>query len=262
MTMTTSRLLPAAALLLVAAPAFATTANFSWSGPVPAGLAVEIRNINGPIHAEASTNGKLEVVAVRSSKKHDPEVVKIEVFEAKGKLTFCTLYPPRQGKPDNTCDERGSTSHGSDADDVWVSYRVKVPAGVTLEAQTVNGDVEASGMRGPVDARTVNGGIRIATTSWAEATTVNGGVAVAMSARGWPDALDFRTVNGSIVLDLSDAPNADLRAETMHGDIDSEFPLQVQGKIRRNQVRGTLGSGGPELALATLNGSIELRRAR
>jgi hypothetical protein len=261
--MATTRFLGAPALaLLLAAPAFATTANFNWSGPVPAGLAVEIRNVNGPIHAEASTNGKLEVVAVRSSKKHDPETVTIQVFEARGKLTFCTLYPARSGKPENTCDERGNTYTGSDADEVWVSYRVKVPAGVTLEAQTVNGDVEATGMLGPVDAHTVNGGIRIATTSWAEASTVNGGVAVAMSAHGWPDGLDFRTVNGSIVVDFADAPNAELRAETMHGDIDSEFPLQVQGKVRRNMVRGTLGSGGPELALATLNGSIELRRAR
>jgi len=261
--MRTTSLLPGAALaLFLAAPAFAATANFEWSGPVPGGRVVAIRNINGPIHAEPAEGGKLELVAVRSSKKHDPEVVKIQVFEADGKLTFCTLYPARAGKPENTCDERGSTSHGSDADDVSVSYRVKVPAGVTLEAETVNGDVEATAMRGPVDARTVNGEIKIATSSWAQASTVNGGVAVAMAGHGWPDDLDFRTVNGSIVLELADPPNADLHAQTMHGGIDSEFPLQVTGKVGRNRVEGTLGAGGPDLGLATLNGSIELRHAR
>ena len=83
-----------------------------------------------------------------------------------------------------------------------------------------------------------------------------------MAGHGWPDDLDFRTVNGSIVLELADPPNADLHAQTMHGDIDSEFPLQVTGKMARNQVEGTLGAGGPELALATLNGSIELRHSR
>jgi len=261
--MKTTSLLPGAVLaLLFAAPALAATADFRWSRPIGSVRTVEIRNINGAIHAEASKDGTLEVIAIRRSEKNDPESVKINVFEVAGRLTFCTLYPSRPGSPPNTCDEHGNTSHSSSNSDVEVTYRVKVPAGVTLEANTVNGDVEATGMRGPVDARTVNGEIRIATSSWAEASTVNGGVAVAMAGHGWPDDLDFRTVNGSIVLEFADPPNADFHAETMHGDIDSEFPLQVTGKVRHNHVEGTLGAGGPDLALATLNGSIELRHAR
>jgi hypothetical protein len=184
------------------------------------------------------------VIAIRSSKKQDPESVTINVFEVNGRVTFCTLYPSRPGDPPNTCDERGNTSHSSSNSDVEVSYRVKVPAGVTLEARTVNGDVEASGNARPGGSSTVNGEIRIATTSWAEASTVNGGVAVAMSASGWPDGLDFRTVNGSIVLDFSGAPNADLRAETMHGEIDSEFPLQVQGRCGGTGCRGDSARAG------------------
>ena len=50
--------------------------------------------------------------------------------------------------------------------------------------------------------------------------------------------------------------------ELLAGDIDSDFPMQVTGKVARNHVEGTLGTGGPELALATLNGSIELRHSR
>jgi hypothetical protein len=259
MTKTTTSLL----LLALAGPAFAASSDFRWSGPVAAGRTVEIRNINGGIKAEAATNGTLEVVATRYSKKHDPESVKIEVFEGKdGTLTFCTLYPSRAGYPENTCDARGNTSHSNSDSDVQVDYTVRVPAGVTLEAKTVNGNVKAIAMKGPVDARTVNGEIRVTTSSWAEAATVNGGVAVEMAAKGWPDDLEFRSVNGSILLDLVGAPNASLRAETMHGDIDSEFPLEVSGKIRKNRISGTLGSGGKELAMTTLNGSIELRRAR
>jgi hypothetical protein len=247
--------------LFLATPAFATVnSDFHWAGTVERGRTVEIRNINGAIHAEPSKDGTLEVTAIRSSRKYDPASVKIEVFEVDGKLTFCSLYPSKAGSPPNTCDERGNTSHSSSSSDVEVSYRIRVPAGVTLEARTVNGDVVARNLEGPVDARTVNGEIKVATASWAQATTVNGSVAVAMAGRGWPDDLDFRTVNGDIVLDFADAPNADLRAETLHGDIDSDFPLKSVGKIRRNRVRATLGSGGPELALATLNGSIELRR--
>jgi hypothetical protein len=260
MTMKTSSLLGLA--LLLATPAFAAVnSDFHWAGTLARGKTVEIRNINGAIHAEPSTNGKLEVTAIRSSRKYDPASVTIEVFESGGRLTFCSLYPSRPGYPENTCDEHGYTSHGSESD-VQVDYTVKVPAGVALEAHTVNGDVKAIAMKGPVEAQTVNGEIRVTTSSWAEATTVNGGVAVEMAGKGWPEDLEFRSVNGSIVLDLIGSPNASLRAETMHGDIDSEFPLEVSGKIRKNRISGTLGSGGRELALQTLNGSIELRKAR
>jgi hypothetical protein len=261
MTKKTTTTISALALLLATSAGASTTDEFRWSGPVAAGKTVEIRNINGAIHAEASTNGALEVVAIKSSRHQDPSAVKIQVFEAKdGTLTFCTLYPSRAGSPENTCDERGTTNHGSTSD-VEVDYRVRVPKGVTFEARTVNGDVKAVALKGPVDAKTVNGEIRVTTSSWAKAATVNGSVAVEMAGKDWPEDLEFKSVNGSIVLDLTEAPNAALRAETMHGAIDSEFPLEVSGTIRRNKLVGTLGAGGKELALATLNGSIELRRA-
>lgn len=256
--METTRLLVLA--LLLAVPAGATTnSDYRWEGPVTGKRVIEIRNINGPIHAVPSKDGRLEVVAIRTSRHYDPAEVKIESFVDGDHLVFCSVYPAKAGNPENTCDSRGS--HNSSTSDVQVEYRVKVPAGVRFDAHTVNGDVDVDGLAGPVDAKTVNGEIKVSTASWAEAATVNGSVNVAMSGRGWPDALDFKTVNGDIVLNLEGAPDADLVAETMHGAIDSEFPLEVTGRVRRNRLAGTLGKGGTDLALATLNGSIELRRA-
>ena len=262
--MTTKTISAALVALALAAGSVgaATVTEFHWNGPIARGRTVEIRNINGSIKAEAATGGTLEVLAVKSAKKGgDPDKVKLEVFEHDGTITFCALYPAKDGYPPNTCDEHGNTSHVSDLDNVTVDFRVRVPAGVKLEARTVNGDVRASGMTAPVTATSVNGQIRVVTTSWAEAVTVNGDVAVAMAGRGWPDALDFKSVNGSILLDLDGSPDADLSAETMNGTIDSDFPVTVQGKQRRNRMRGTLGGGGTDLGLSTLNGSIQLRRA-
>jgi hypothetical protein len=34
----------------------------------------------------------------------------------------------------------------------------------------------------------------------------------------------------------------------------------VQGKMSPRSLRGTIGSGGPELELSTVNGPIELRK--
>ena len=249
------------ALLMLVARGAAASDDFYWSGAADRGTTVEIRNINGDIHAEPAHDGKLEVTAIRTSKKDDPESVRIEFAQVGDHLMFCALYPSKKGYPPNTCDSEGRSHSHSDNNDVTVTFRVKVPDGVTLEAHTVNGGIEALELNGPIDAQTVNGEVKLSTTSYAEASTVNGSLEVAMAGRGWPDGLDFRTVNGDIRLDVTDALNADLRAETMNGDIESDFPLTVLGRMKRNQVRATIGHGGPELALATLNGSIALRRA-
>ena len=47
----------------------------------------------------------------------------------------------------------------------------------------------------------------------------------------------------------------------MNGDIETDFPLTVTGKISRRKLEGTIGGGGRLLELSTVNGGIELRKA-
>jgi len=46
----------------------------------------------------------------------------------------------------------------------------------------------------------------------------------------------------------------------VNGSISSDFPLTVSGKLSPRHIRATIGSGGRELRLHTVNGSIELRK--
>jgi len=54
--------------------------------------------------------------------------------------------------------------------------------------------------------------------------------------------------------------NADLRTSAVNGDITSEFPITVTGAVPRRNLNGTIGSGGQELTLSTVNGGISLLR--
>jgi DUF4097 and DUF4098 domain-containing protein YvlB len=82
-----------------------------------------------------------------------------------------------------------------------------------------------------------------------------------MGSAGWKEPLDFATVNGSITLDLPAATAAEVHAATENGDIESEFPMTVMGRISRHEVSGTIGkSGGQRLNLETVNGAIRLRK--
>src|SRR6266699_2142441 len=130
----------------------------------------------------------------------------------------------------------------------------------TAAGRTVNGDVGAADLTGDVEANTVNGSIRISTAGYAEAQTVNGEIVASLGRATWSNALEFRTVNGGITLDLPAGLSTEVRATTVNGDIETDFPLTVTGRLGPRSLRGTIGSGGRQLALSTVNGSIKLRK--
>jgi DUF4097 and DUF4098 domain-containing protein YvlB len=170
------------------------------------------------------------------------------------------LYPsPRHGEP-NECGTGGHGRMNTDNNDVTVNFTVAVPAGIHFVSNTVNGEIRIAGLKSDVEAETVNCSIRIATTGRAEARTVNGSIEASMGNADWEDDVAFTTVNGGITLELPSEVNAELKASTVNGDISTDFPVTVQGRFGPRSMRGRLGRGGHELALETVNGSIELRK--
>jgi len=47
----------------------------------------------------------------------------------------------------------------------------------------------------------------------------------------------------------------------VNGNVRTDFPLTIQGRFRRNELSGTIGSGGRDLRLKTVNGDMILRKA-
>ena len=211
-----------AAFALAAAPVLAAAAQeeFRWTGKVAAGQAIEIKGVNGGITATGSAGGDVEVTAVKKGRKSDPTEVKVEVVEHAGGVTICAVYPS-DGAPNECAPGKAGRMRVRD-NDVNVEFRVKVPAGVRFVGRTVNGGIEASGLKADAEAETVNGGIDVS----------------------MPEGL-----------------SADVRASTVNGDISTDFPLTVKGKIARRKLEGTIGSGGRLLEMKTVNGGIELKKA-
>jgi DUF4097 and DUF4098 domain-containing protein YvlB len=144
--------------------------------------------------------------------------------------------------------------------DVQVEFVVKLPANVSLVARTVNGSIEADGLGGNLEAYTVNGSVRLTAQGFARAETVNGSIRASLGKADWKDPLAFRTVNGSVRVSLPASANASVRVETVNGGIENEFEMSDVQKTRRS-LSGTIGTGGRELQIKTVNGSVALRRA-
>lgn len=235
--------------------------EFRWHGPVTAGRVVEIKGVNGSIEAMPSSGGEVEVVAVKRARRSNPDDVRIEVVQHGDGVTICAVYPNVDGQEPNTC-APGRGGHMSTRNhDTSVEFTVRVPAGVRFTGRTVNGKVEADNMSADVEANTVNGSINVSTTGLARAHTVNGSITAVMGRADWSDELEFKTVNGGIDLSFPASLSAAVEARTVNGQISTDFPLTVQGTFGRRHLSGTIGGGGRELRLETVNGSVQIRRA-
>jgi DUF4097 and DUF4098 domain-containing protein YvlB len=260
-------LILAAALSTLSGAALGQTIDFQWSGQVAQGKTIEIKGVNGDIRAEPAAGNLVEVEASKRARRSDPESVRVEVIEHDGNVTICAVYPTpsdRSGRLDdpNECRPGDEGRMNTRNNDTRVDFRVRVPAGVRLVAHNVNGGVMAASLRSDVEAYTVNGGVTVTTTGLVSAESVNGAINVTMGAATWSEPLDYRTVNGSITLNLPASVAAEVRAETMNGSITSDFPMTIQSSRRRGRrITGSIGTGGRPLHISTVNGSVRLRSA-
>jgi DUF4097 and DUF4098 domain-containing protein YvlB len=146
-----------------------------------------------------------------------------------------------------------------------VDFTVRVPRNLRFSASNVNGRVRAEDLGRPVKVNTVNGGIEVSSSSWVSATSVNGAVRVSMGSADWDGKLKINTVNGSIVLDMPVDLSAEVSFSSVNGSLTSDFPLNVQGGAFNHgpkRLRGTIGNGGRELDVSTVNGSLQIHKGK
>ncbi len=233
--------------------------DFRWEGTLASGKTLEIRGINGRINATRAAGAKALVTATKRGRDDDPAEVEIKVVEHSDGVTICALYPSRRSSRANECRPGGGGQHDTRESDVEVMFEVQVPAGVDFDGSNVNGDVTARSLPANAELATVNGDIEVTASGEIEATTVNGSIEATLGSV--ERSLEFTTVNGGITLTLPANLNAEVEATTVNGSIDSDFPISVQGRVTPRSLRGRIGTGGRELELTTVNGSIRLRRA-
>jgi hypothetical protein len=233
--------------------------DFFWSGSLAAGEILEIKGTNGAIVVERATGDEIEVRATARGRRSDPSEVRIERVDHEEGVTFCAVYPTPRGERENYCGPGKTGRNSTHRNDVEVEFVVALPPGVRFSGRTVNGDVEALGLDSDLSVSTVNGDVDVATTGYAEASTVNGSIEARMGRMDPESGLSFKTVNGSITLDLPNDVDADLDARWVNGGLDSDLPLRIEGRMSRQRAQGAFGDGGPLLSVSTVNGSIRVR---
>jgi len=232
---------------------------FTWSGRVPSGHWIRVRNLSGEINVVASNSDRVEVTATKQWRRSDPESVRFEIHKYgpnEEDVVICAIWNDR-----TDCDERGYESHNVRNNDVSVRFRVAVPRGVKVGVSTVNGALSIDGATSEVEATTVNGEVD-ATSSGGpvNASTVNGSVTARMGRFDNDDDLNFSTVNGTVTAEFTGDLDADVELSTVNGRFQTDYPVTINGRLDPRHLRARLGRGGRRIRLSTVNGNVELRR--
>lgn len=235
---------------------------FTWSGKIPEGRWINVRNLNGTVEVVRGTTDKVEVTASRFTKRGDPDFVRFEVRKYGPNdqdVLICALWGEN-----SDCDEDSYRTRGDRYgrnNEVWVEFRVRVPRGVKVGAHSVNGEVRVEDVAAEVDAESVNGSVIVSTMGGpVNARTVNGSVRASMGKFDLNSDLRFSSVNGSVVAEFSSEVNAEVDLSTVNGRFLTDFPVTISGRIDPRRLRATLGKGGPRIRLSTVNGNVELRK--
>ncbi len=230
------------------------------------GRACEVRDTRlpaptNPLMVDASPNGGIQVEGW-----DQPDVLVRAVVQAYGETNAdaARLLPGVHVTAAGTTvsaegPERGTGERRSG----WsVSFRIWAPRATAVTLSARNGGVSLRSMRGESRFTTENGGVSLDDVSGhVVGTTRNGGIKVRLSGARWDGVgMDVETTNGGVTLAVPSGYSAALEVGTVNGGIRSDISAARPDRRgrRSNELRATLGSGGPLLKLHTINGGVRL----
>lgn len=155
------------------------------------------------------------------------------------------------------------------------NIEVKMPQNMMVKSSTINGgNLIVENMQNGVDAANVNGDVLLREVAGkTNAHTVNGDIEVYFSKSPTEDS-QFNTVNGSMEIYSPKDLGAVVTFKSLHGDLYTDFEQvsrlknqlnkEKSGKGFRYRIDKTtpiqIGSGGPQMAFETINGSAYIRK--
>lgn len=250
---------------------------FTLTRMLPTNGAVRLHGITGDLTVIEGEGGRVSYRAEKILRRGSVEDFAFAVRSDATGLTICAV-----ADEDDECTESG-VSAANRRGNWWgrrasLKITVEVPRGTRLAASSGNGDVTVSvaardlsassgngdvritRAAGPVRAKSGNGDIAVETSLGpVQASSGNGDVRVSMDRVDDSTDMELSSGNGDIVIEVPERFRATLDASTGNGSIRTDLPIQIEGRITKQRVRGAINGGGRRLRLSSGNGSIEVR---
>lgn len=238
---------------------------FQWSGELPAGTVVHIRDGAGSIKVSRASGQQAVVRGYRSWRRSRWSDVNFVVENRGGEYYLCAMW-----RNSGTCDRsyRGrntsslltvfSLFHRSS--DASADFEASLPANVVVDVQTNLGSIEVHGLTAGVTARALNGTVRASSVSGPlSLASINGDVRLSADSLSPTDPVRLTTVNGSVHAELPAATEGSFDLRTTNGIVRSDLPLAAQaGRGVPRHLTGQIGAATRSVRLQTTNGEVVL----
>jgi DUF4097 and DUF4098 domain-containing protein YvlB len=257
-------LIALAGLLTITSAAFTQTQpevseEFHQTYPLAATGRVSLENINGSVHIKTWDRNEIKVDAVKTASRREllsEAEIKIDSFSPDS-INIHTEYPRWTDNWNGNRDRRHEEPPS-------VEYTLTIPRSARLESiELINGALDIDGVAGEVKASSINGRVTArALTGEAKLSTINGSLEATFDRLAATQSIVLNSVNGHVTLIIPSDTNAQIKADTVHGNISNDFGLPVRrGEYVGRDLAGTLGSGGARIKLGNVNGQITIRHA-
>ena len=223
-----------AAALAGAEDNFTATRTERFNATLPSKSTIRIENVSGDIVASPGREFSAVVtttVTAPSQGRADEALRRVRIVQGRDddEYNLTTHWPDSRDFSFSEWKEKEGRRRAVErcrGCKVVTRYELVIPPGVKASLRTVNGEVNARDLDGPLDLHSVNGNVRASGTRRSVAAqTVNGKVEIAAQAFPADASAELQTINGAITLTLPRNARFDLAASTTNGSIGSTFPL-------------------------------------
>ena len=233
---------------------------------------IDISLVHGSITVRGTNRKDVAVVARtetdRPSRRYDPDA------------TGLRRIPQTAGY--RITEEGNRIKLSSDSPNRGITFEIEAPSRTNLKLSTVNGGtILVENVEGDIEVSNVNGSVTLNNVAGSVvAGTTNGSVRASLTSVASAKEMAFTSLNGTVDVTLPPTTKANLRLRSDHGDVYSDFDVQLapaastptvedsrssNGRYRINRNRsivGTINGGGPEFELRTFNSNVYVRKGK
>lgn len=252
---------------------------------------LKVNNVNGNISVEGYDGKVVRIEATKIYDKRDKSFLDSDKnFDIEVKMLGNEMHVSvaKNASKEHNHSDLFNGSCNSDHSNVEVDFNIKVPKNTSIEltsvnnesifaknlngneviVHNVNGNIVLENISSEIETNNVNGNIAMTSINGAViAEVVNGDVQVDIKKLDANKVYALSSVNGNLSITIPNSSNANVKATTNNGSIESDFSLKSTMPSKNahghnfhvqmgDSLEGPINGGGSKIQLTSLNGSI------
>lgn len=189
---------------------------------------LKLKNFSGDVRIAGTSGADVVIHAVRRATRERLDNIKLDITSSGSSVSIEAnrREPNWRDKNDNV---------------VETDFDIKVPFGTELDLYSFSGKLEVTGVSGRIEAQTFSGNIELDVASSKQL-----------------QAMDVETFSGDIRARVPGDASGKVEFSSFSGSVNSDLPISMRSRRRRN-VSGDIGAGGgPTLKFHTFSGDVRI----